>query len=386
MTSGLVRYSWTVRPGRDGQAAVRADRHELLEERLGALLAGCRVVVGGHVVELPLELPGDRPDLDVRLGRRRVHLVERLPRQHEHEGDDDRRDHRPDDLGDRVAVRLGREVDVLRPAPIADDGPDDQPFDEEEDRHRDEEDDVVQVADLGALLGHRDRRIEALDDPGPGPGDRPATPPPTMMIPTSSRSPTSVIGERRAPGELDIRCPQRGDGHRDRAPRRCGVGGVGDPPTGRGHDTRSVGVSFVSAARFRRRRHRLVAGSCDDAAMRVRSSLARSIALVVAGRLAGGRGPGRGPRSGPDGAADARESAARLDVRAAADAGDRRGARLVVVGRPAGQRGTPGEPGPAPADRRVRRRPGRARRSPSCRASSSTTRRSSRSTWSSTSC
>ena len=55
---------------------------------------------------------------------------------------------------------------------------------------------------------------------------------------------------------------------------------MGDPPTGRGHDTRSVGVSFVSAARF------VVATSasartCDDAAMRVRSSFARSIALVV---------------------------------------------------------------------------------------------------------
>ena len=50
-------------------------------------------------------------------------------------------------------------------APVADDRPDDQALDEEEDRDRDEEHDRVQVADLRALLGHRDRRVEARDDP-----------------------------------------------------------------------------------------------------------------------------------------------------------------------------------------------------------------------------
>ena len=55
----------------------------------------------------------------------------------------------------------GGSVVVARLAPIADDRPHDQPFDDEEDRGRDDEDDRVQLADLGALLGHRDRRVEA---------------------------------------------------------------------------------------------------------------------------------------------------------------------------------------------------------------------------------
>ena len=58
----------------------------------------------------------------------------------------------------------GGERDVVRLASVADDGPDDQPLDEEEDRGRDDEDDRVQVADPGALLGHCLGRVETGDE------------------------------------------------------------------------------------------------------------------------------------------------------------------------------------------------------------------------------
>ena len=80
-------------------------------------------------------------------------------------------------------------------------------------------------------------------------------------------------------------------------------------------------------------------------------------------------------------------AAPRLDVRAAADARDRRrrwsggcwAVRRVDAAHPA-------QPGAAPPDGRVRRRRCSRSRSRCCRGSSATTRRCSRSTWSSTSC
>ena len=111
-----------VAPGRDVHAATVAGRQVL------GVLDGLAVV--GEVVELPLELAGDRADLGLRAGRHRVHLVQRLPGDDEQERDDDGRDDRPGELGDVVAVDLGGEDIVTRLAPIADDGPDDQPLDD----------------------------------------------------------------------------------------------------------------------------------------------------------------------------------------------------------------------------------------------------------------
>ena len=50
------------------------------------------------------------------------------------------------DLDEVVAVGLGRQVDVTRAAPVAEDAPDDQALDGDEDRDRDREDDVVEAA------------------------------------------------------------------------------------------------------------------------------------------------------------------------------------------------------------------------------------------------
>ena len=162
--------------GRDDQAAIRAGRDELGEERIRrrrdipVRVLDRRVGVR-HVVELPLELSGDRPDLEVRLRGPGVDDVERLPGDHEEGRHDDRRDHGPDQLGDRVAVGLGGERVVARLAPIAQDRVDDQPFDDEEDDRGDEEDEGVQVPDVRPLLGDRDRWEQALDDPRAGAAD-----------------------------------------------------------------------------------------------------------------------------------------------------------------------------------------------------------------------
>ena len=56
--------------------------------------------------------------------------VERLPRDHEQEQHDQGGDQCPRDLGEIVAVRLGREDVVTGLAVVADDRPDDQALDE----------------------------------------------------------------------------------------------------------------------------------------------------------------------------------------------------------------------------------------------------------------
>ena len=66
---------------------------------------------------------------------------------------------------------LRRQRIVAGLAAIADDGPHDQPFDQEEDRDGDDEDDAVEVADLGALGRDRNGRVEALDHPCAGARD-----------------------------------------------------------------------------------------------------------------------------------------------------------------------------------------------------------------------
>ena len=131
--------------GRERQAAVRALRGVDREQR-----PACRP--GRRPARYSNDhwnWARDGPDLEVRLGRRRLDRVQGLPRDHEQEDHDDRRDERPDDLGEVVAVGLRRELVVAGLAAVADDRPDDQALDDEEDHDRDAEDDVVQVADVG---------------------------------------------------------------------------------------------------------------------------------------------------------------------------------------------------------------------------------------------
>ena len=145
---------------REGRQAVGRDL-----DRVAPAQPRCvRADLGVQVVELPLELPGQGADLRLRVGRGGVDGVEGLPRHDEEEDDDERGDDRPDELGDVVAVDLGRQGVVAGLAPVADDRPDDQRLDDQEDRHRDEEDDGVQVADLRALGRHRDRRVESGEE------------------------------------------------------------------------------------------------------------------------------------------------------------------------------------------------------------------------------
>ena len=145
--------------GRQGQAAVGTDRYGHGEQRLGVGWG-----VGGEVLERPLELAGDGLDEQVRLRRMSLHVIQRLPGHEEQEEHDDRGDDRPDDLGEIVAVGLGRQLIVAGLAPVADDAPDDEPFDEEEDDGSDREDDVVEIVDRVALDRLRLRREEALQD------------------------------------------------------------------------------------------------------------------------------------------------------------------------------------------------------------------------------
>ncbi len=163
-------------PGRDDETAVSAGRDELAEQRIRCRRdIPVRVLDRGvgvrHVVELPLELPGDRPDLEIRLGGLGVDDIERLPGDHEQDRHDDRGDDGPDQLGDGVAVRLGGKAVITRLAAVAQDRVDDQPFDDEEDDRGDEEDEGVQVPDVRTLLGHRDGWEQARDDPVAGAAD-----------------------------------------------------------------------------------------------------------------------------------------------------------------------------------------------------------------------
>ena len=83
------------------------------------------------------------------------------------------------------------------------------------------------------------------------------------------------------------------------------------------------------------------------------------------GLARGGDGRG-GPRARPDRAAVGRVAPARLDVRAAADAGHRGRRPLVVVGGPAGQRRAPDQSRAGRTVRGVRRRPDAPSPSPCC--------------------
>jgi hypothetical protein len=84
----------------------------------------------------------------------------------EQEDHDDRRDERPGDLGEVVAVGLRRELVVTGLSPVTEDRPDDQALDHEEDHDREAEDDVVEVADVLALDALRGWREEAVPDGG----------------------------------------------------------------------------------------------------------------------------------------------------------------------------------------------------------------------------
>ena len=168
--------------GVDDVGAVQRDLHGSADRHGHAADARVHVVggrqLGGHlpavpiqVLELPLELAGDRVDPDVGLRAHRIDVVERLPRDHEHVQDDDRRDDGPDDFDKVVAVRLDRQLRVRRTPAIPEHAPDDQPFDEQEDGDRDREHDVVEPADLASLLGHRVRRVEGVAEAGEEDGD-----------------------------------------------------------------------------------------------------------------------------------------------------------------------------------------------------------------------
>ena len=91
-----------------------------------------------------------------------VHLVEGDEREDEHDRHEGGRDDRPDDLEDVVAVDLLGQLRVGRAPTEADHRDDDQPFDQDEDADRDQEDEVVEVPDRLALLGHRDRRTHRI--------------------------------------------------------------------------------------------------------------------------------------------------------------------------------------------------------------------------------
>src|SRR6185503_13448725 len=134
-----------------GHAAALAVRAGLLDDEVAVLV---------QVLELPLELARDGVDPDRRIGADGIDMAEGLPRDHEQVQDDDGRDQGPEGLDEVVAVGLGREVDVLGAAAVAEDAPDDQALDPDEDGDREREHDVVQGADLARLLGDGLRRVE----------------------------------------------------------------------------------------------------------------------------------------------------------------------------------------------------------------------------------
>ena len=207
--------------------------------------------------------------------------VERLPRDHEQDRHDDRRDDGPDQLGDRVAMGLGREAVVARLAPVAQDRVDDQPFDDEEDDRGDEEDEGVQVPDVGALLGHRDRREEALDDPLAGAADqRQDEEQGDADGDEHGREDRARWGARFGSSTSRVLSGVTRDARSERLAVRSRVS-IG-PRTDRGHDSGSASVTFVRP-RPPGRPASVRDGSCDDAAMRRRSVLAR--AGSVAGPL-----------------------------------------------------------------------------------------------------
>ena len=153
MTSWLARDSWMVRPaGTYIPPPACRGRQALRVEDGPAVLR--------EVVELPLELAGQGAD-----PRRRGVLFVSTTLSVCHEITNMKMTMRVGTTVQTISAMLlpwvcGGKRDVVRLASIADDGPHDQPFDEEEDRGRDDEDDRVQVAHLGALLRHRLGRVE----------------------------------------------------------------------------------------------------------------------------------------------------------------------------------------------------------------------------------
>ena len=123
----------------------------------------------------------------------------------------------------------------------------------------------------------------------------------------------------------------------------------------RRHDTRSVGVSRGHWPRFVRR--------CRAMSRRLTLPRPPRLARWLGGdRLARRRGLRHGPRAGARRTSVGSDAAARLDVRAAADAGHRRRGHLVVVGGSAGERRASDQSRAGSPVRGLRRRPGSARR------------------------
>ena len=166
-------------------------------------------------------------------GGLRLDRIERLPRDHEQVQDDDGGDDRPDDLDEVVAVELRGQLRVGRLAPVAHDDPDDRPFDREEDRRGQDEDDVVEVPGRLALAGDVLGRVEARSRPAGAP---PTAAPATRGAAASSSSGASGSSNGRAPaGARDAALFRqgrlRGPAPRGKtAPMIPGRGRIGDRP------------------------------------------------------------------------------------------------------------------------------------------------------------
>jgi hypothetical protein len=151
------RWTWTVRPAGTtippsspiGRSCVKRTR-PLIE-----------------VVERPLELSGDGPDVRVRVRRRRLDVFRVC-----HETTNRNATMTVGTTVQTTSASMfpcvcGGSSVVAGLAPVAKDRPDDESLDDEEDDDPDEEDDVVQLPDLHALLRHRGRRDRSCR-PRPG--------------------------------------------------------------------------------------------------------------------------------------------------------------------------------------------------------------------------
>src|SRR3990170_4524409 len=145
MTSGLSRVTWTDRP--TGTAMPPAPVSALYT---GASCVATFVPLASRYSNCHANWPA----------------IEWLPRDHEQEQHDGRRDERPDDLDDVVPVGLRRQLGVRGPTPVADDAPHDQRLDDDEDPDRKGEHDVVQPADLMRLGRDGTWRVERIAPTG----------------------------------------------------------------------------------------------------------------------------------------------------------------------------------------------------------------------------
>ena len=218
MTSGL-QVELDGPAGRDDQPAVRRSaelvdrlRRDVRSRPCRRSATGSRTATGTARRPPGSGCPGWRG--------RGLDRVEGLPRDHEQERDDERRDEGPDDLGDVVAVGLGRQLVVARLAPVAQDRLDDQAFDDEEDRRRDEEHEGVQVPDLRALV------VTASGGKSSGRSARPA---PTRSERRGRRAAATPTGDEHRREDRAGRGAVASGGARHPGPQRGHAAPVGAP-------------------------------------------------------------------------------------------------------------------------------------------------------------